>query len=184
LVLVGVPALHACGGAQTHVIQVGAMPAGASFTGVWFSPQYGEMHIEQNGSSAIGRYTKDERSGRLQGSVEGDVLRFEWTESRELIVGRPVETKGHGYFKIVRHEEDDTWNLDGRWGTDASEHNGGPWTAVKSKTRRPDLEGNGGSGSSGSSDSASPSSSGSDSGDYSGHDVGSPSKGGGDLDNL
>jgi uncharacterized membrane protein YgcG len=146
------------------------------------------MHIEQNGSSAIGRYSKDERAGRIQGSVEGDVMRFEWTDSRELIVGRPVETKGHGYFKIVKHDDDDTFNLDGRWGTDASEHNGGPWTAVKSKTRRPDLEGNGGSGSSdspSSGGSSSGSSGSSDPNDYSGRDVGSPpNKGSGELDNL
>jgi hypothetical protein len=184
LVLAGVPALHGCGGAPAHTIQVGPMPAGATFTGVWFSPQYGELHLEQNGSSAIGRYTKDERSGRLQGSVEGDVLRFEWTESRELIVGRPTETKGHGYFKIVKHEADDTWNLDGRWGTDASEHNGGPWTAVKSKTRKPEIGGEaGGSSDSSSSGSSSSGSSGSDSNDFSGRDV-SPSKGSGELDNL
>ncbi|HEX6240908.1 MAG TPA: hypothetical protein VFZ61_08440 [Polyangiales bacterium] len=181
LVFAGALALHGCGGAPKHVIQVGPMPDGGTFTGVWFSPQYGEMHIEQNGSSAIGRYSKDERSGRLQGSVEGDVLRFEWTESRELIVGRPTETKGHGYFKIIKHSDDDTWNLDGRWGNDASEHDGGPWTAVKSKTRRPDVGGGGGAAEP-SSGSSSPSSS--DENDYSGRDVGAPSGGSGELDNL
>ena len=181
LVLAGIFALYGgCGGAPKHVIQVGPMPDGGSFTGVWFSPQYGEMHIEQNGSSAIGRYTKDERSGRIQGTVEGDVLRFEWTESRELIVGRPTETKGHGYFKLVKHDEDDTWNLDGRWGNDASEHDGGPWTGVKSKTRKPDVQGEGGA-----APAATPSSgSSSDEGDYSGRDVSAPSGGGGELDNL
>src|SRR5688572_7662695 len=56
------------GGAAQPVVQVGPMAEGGSFTGVWFSPQYGEMPLEQNGSSAIGRYSKDERSGRLQGS--------------------------------------------------------------------------------------------------------------------
>jgi hypothetical protein len=181
LVLASALALHGCGGAPKHVIQVGPMPDGGSFTGVWFSPQYGEMHIEQNGSSAIGRYSRDERSGRIQGSVEGDVMRFEWTESRELIVGRPTETKGHGYFKIVKHADDDTWNLDGRWGTDESEHNGGPWTAVRSKTRRPEVSPAGESAPS--SGSSTPSSS--DENDYGGRDVGSPSSGGsGELDNL
>ena len=150
LVLVGTPALHGCGGAPTHSITVGALPAGASFTGVWFSPEYGEMHIEQSGATAVGRYFKDERAGRLQGSIEGDVMRFEWTENRELIVGRQVETKGHGYFKIYKNEAEDTWNLKGEWGTDASETGGGPWSAVKSKTRRPDVAGTGGSTSAGS----------------------------------
>jgi hypothetical protein len=178
IALACVPALQGCGGAAKHSIHVGNMPPGGSFTGVWFSPQYGEMHIDQSGATAIGRYTKDEREGRLQGSVEGDVLRFEWKESRELIVGRPTETKGHGYFKIFKKEDEDTWNLQGEWGTDASESGGGPWTAVKSKTRRPDVSGDGSGGSSGSSDSAG-SSSGSG-GDFGGTDVGSGSSGGGD----
>lgn len=178
IALVSLPTLQGCGGAPKHTVQVGPMPAGATFTGVWFSPQYGELHIEQNGSTAIGRYSKDERSGRIQGTVEGDVLRFEWTESRELIVGRPVETKGHGYFKIVKDEADDTWRLDGRWGNDASETDGGPWTAVKSKTRKPEVSGDGSGGSSEGSSSGSSDSSSSESNDFSGQDVGSP------LDNL
>jgi hypothetical protein len=182
LVLAAVFAMHGCGGAPKHVVQIGTMPEGGTFTGVWFSPQYGEMHIEQNGSSSIGRYTKDERSGRLQGTIEGDVMRFEWVESRELIVGRPVQTKGHGYFRLTKSDADQTWNLEGRWGNDASEHDGGPWTAVKSKTRKPDIDGDGAEGSSGSSGSSNSGSS--DPNDYSGHDTSAPSGGSGALDNL
>lgn len=132
-----------CAGSPKHTIHAKSMPAGGSFTGVWFSPQYGEMHIRQDGATAIGRYTKDERVGRLQGSVEGDIMRFEWAERRELIVGRPVQTKGHGYFRIVKDTAEDTWKLVGEWGHDAAETGGGPWNAVKSKTRRPELDGEG-----------------------------------------
>lgn len=128
-----------CGGSQA-ALKIRAMPEGGSFTGVWFSPQYGEMHILQSGSSAIGRFAKDERFGRLQGSVEGDVMRFEWTEERELIVGRPVQTRGHGYFRIVKDTAEDTWKLVGEWGHDAAERGGGPWNAVKSKTRKPEID--------------------------------------------
>jgi hypothetical protein len=177
------PALQGCGGGAKHSIRVGPMPAGGSFTGVWFSPQYGEMHIEQSGSTAIGRYTKDERQGRLQGSVEGDVLRFEWKEKREMVVGRPAESKGHGYFKVYKKEDEDTWNLQGEWGTDASETGGGPWTAVKSKARQPDVAGDGSGGSSSGSGSGSGSG-----GDFGGTDVGSGSgssgSGGGGSDDL
>jgi hypothetical protein len=130
--------LVGCGGSPK--LQVRAMPEGGSFTGVWFSPQYGEMHILQSGSSAIGRYAKDERVGRLQGAVEGDIMRFEWTEERELIVGRPVQTRGHGYFRIVKDTAEDTWKLMGEWGNDAAERGGGPWNAVKSKTRKPEID--------------------------------------------
>jgi hypothetical protein len=172
-----------CGGRdKLPPIQVKPMPEGGSFSGVWFSPQYGEMHVLQTGSSAIGRYTKDERQGRMQGNVEGDVMRFEWTEQRELIVGRPVQAKGHGYFRIVKDDVEDNWKLIGEWGNDAAERGGGPWTAVKSKTRKPELdsEGNASEGTSGSS---SGSSSGSGDG-FEGRDVAPDSSESGDLKDL
>ena len=140
--------LVGCGDPKNTLV-VKPMPPGGSFTGVWFSPQYGEMHLLQNGASAIGRYAKDERIGRIQGGVEGDVMRFEWTEQRELIVGRPVQTRGHGYFRIVKDPAEDTWKLVGEWGNDAEERGGGPWNAVKSRTRKPDLDPDGKSSTSG-----------------------------------
>jgi hypothetical protein len=170
--LAAIALLTACAGKGLPPIEVKSMPEGGSFTGVWFSPQYGEMHILQSGSSAIGRYTKDERAGRLQGNVEGDVMRFEWSEQRELIVGRKVQTKGHGYFRIVRDEAEKSWKLVGEWGNDAAERGGGPWNAVKSRTRKPEIDSSGNevdpssggsSSSSGSEDSADDDSTGSDS---------------------
>src|SRR5689334_7488938 len=86
-----------CGGGGVNIPQ-GPMPQGGSFTGVWHSPQYGEMQMVQTGNSVVGEYTKDERSGTLQGTVQGNVMRFEWSEERELVAGRPVITRGHGYF--------------------------------------------------------------------------------------
>jgi hypothetical protein len=138
--LVAVALAAACASTGAPPIQVKSMPEGGSFTGVWFSPQYGEMHVLQSGSSAIGRYTKDERVGRLQGNIEGDVMRFEWKEQRELIVGRPVTTKGHGYFRIVKDDVENSWKLLGEWGNDDAERGGGPWTAVKSRTRKPEID--------------------------------------------
>jgi hypothetical protein len=123
-----------CASTAIPPIQIKSMPEGGTFTGVWHSPQYGEMHIRQSGSSAIGRYTKDERNGRIQGNVEGDVMRFEWSEKRELIAGRAVQTKGHGYFRMVRDEVEKNWKIVGEWGNDAAERGGGPWNAVKSKS--------------------------------------------------
>src|SRR4051794_38328753 len=61
--------LTGCAGKAEPVLQIKSMPEGGDFTGVWHSPQYGEMHIRQTGASAIGRYTKDERKGRIQGNV-------------------------------------------------------------------------------------------------------------------
>ena len=80
-------------------------------------------------------------------------MRFEWPEQRELIIGRPTTTKGRGYFRLVKDDREDNWKLIGEWGTDGDETGGGPWNAVKSKTRRPDMGGSGGESESSSSES-------------------------------
>jgi hypothetical protein len=129
-------ALGACGGGQ-HGITTGAMPEGGTFHGVWHSPQYGEMHFCQSGDRVIGEYTKDERNGQVQGSVDGDVLFFDWTEDRELVTGRPSTTTGHGYFRL-RFEEDGRYYLDGEWGLHDEYRGGGLWRAVKLERRQPD----------------------------------------------
>lgn len=127
-----------CGGGSASV-SAGPMPSEGSFTGVYFSPQYGEMHMIQNGSSVIGEYKKDERSGRIQGSADGDLMRFEWTERRAMVSNRPTVTQGRGYFKYSIGGSNNEHSLTGEWGLDDNEAGGGPWTAVKSKRREPRL---------------------------------------------
>jgi hypothetical protein len=135
--------LVGCGGTSKPGLHAGNMPAGGSFTGVWFSPQYGEMHMQQNGATVIGRYEKQETKGRIQGTVEGDLMRFEWTQSKELIVGRPNMSKGHGYFRVSYDDAEKAWKVAGEWGIDDKEDGGGPWTAIRAKSREPDVDGNG-----------------------------------------
>lgn len=130
----------ACGGGSASVT-AGPMPAEGSFTGVYFSPQYGEMHMIQNGSSVIGEYKKDERSGKIQGDADGDLMRFEWTENRAMVSNRPTVTRGRGYFRYTIVAENNEHRLAGEWGLDDNETGGGPWTAVKSKRRQPRLSG-------------------------------------------
>lgn len=115
------------------------MPPEGSFTGVYFSPQYGEMHMIQNGSSVIGEYKKDERSGKIQGDADGNLMRFEWTENRAMVSNRPTVTRGRGYFRYSINPTNDEHQIDGEWGLDENETGGGPWTAVKSKRRQPRL---------------------------------------------
>lgn len=162
-------AATACGGGSASV-SAGPMPPEGSFTGVYFSPQYGEMHMIQNGSSVIGEYKKDERTGKIQGDADGDLMRFEWTESRAMVSNRPTVTRGRGYFRYSISATNNEHQLDGEWGMDDNESGGGPWTAVKSKRREPRLSTDGDRGSSGGSSSGS-------SGDYGDDDVG-----GGDSD--
>ena len=140
--------LTACGGSGTS-LQVGKMPEGGSFHGVFFSPQYGEMHMVQNGNAVVGKYKKDERSGTLQGEVEGDIMRFEWVEYKAMVSNRPQETRGHGYFRYMIDPGSGDHVIKGRWGLGDDDTNGGEWNAYKSKTREPDLDSLGGGPSSG-----------------------------------
>ena len=128
----------ACGGGS-HSIVPGQMPADGSFTGVFFSTQYGEMHLIQDGSTVHGRYELDERVGTIQGEVDGDVLNFEWVEGKAMVSNRPTETRGHGYFRYVVDPSNGDHLLKGRWGLGDDNYNGGEWNAYKMKNREPDL---------------------------------------------
>ncbi len=134
-VSLGLLVLAACGGGSAR-IHIGTMPEGASFEGVWQSPQYGNMHLCQTGSQVVGDFEKDERRGRIQGTIQGDVLRFQWEERREMVVGRPQISRGRGYFRIQIGQDGDQYIL-GEWGHDDQETGGGPWNAAKLRRRRP-----------------------------------------------
>lgn len=124
-----------CAGSQKP--EPGPMPKGATFYGVWQSPQYGSLHICQSGNQVVGDYAKHERSGRIQGRIEGDLLTFQWEDKRELIAGHPKERRGHGYFRIEIGEDGDQY-LKGEWGLDDAYSGGGPWNAVKLRRGAPD----------------------------------------------
>ena len=126
-----------CGGGGVSVPE-GPMPDGGNFTGVWHSPQYGEMHMIQTGQSVRGEYTKDERHGTITGTVRGNVMRFEWSERRELVAGRPSTTRGRGYFRYAIGEDTDHY-IRGEWGHDNDISGGGPWNAVRDRRARPQL---------------------------------------------
>jgi hypothetical protein len=129
-----------CGGGSTANIDPGTMPENGTYSGVYFSPQYGEMHLVQNGTAVVGKFKKDERSGKIQGEADGDVLRFEWTEYKAMVSNRPQETRGHGYFRYMIDASNGDHVLKGRWGLNDDDSTGGEWNAYKSRTREPDLE--------------------------------------------
>lgn len=132
-------ALGACGGGGGRAnVSPGVMPAGETFTGVFHSLQYGEMQFVQTGNQVVGEYVKDERRGQIQGTVTGDLLRFEWSERRELVQGRPNISRGRGYFRFVVGDDTDSY-LVGEWGHDNNETGGGEWRAVRDRRRRPSL---------------------------------------------
>jgi hypothetical protein len=130
----------ACGGATAN-ISAGEMPDEGTFNGVYHSPQYGEMHLVQNGSAVAGKYKSEMRKGKIQGEAEGDLLRFEWTEYKAMVSNRPQETRGHGYFRYVIDKGTGDHVLKGEWGIGDNEAGGGPWNMYKMKNREPDIGG-------------------------------------------
>ena len=127
--------IFGCGGSQKP--KAGPLPEGATFYGVWQSPQYGNMHMCQSGKQVIGDYIKNERAGRIQGDVDGDLLIFQWEDRRELVSGKPQIRRGRGYFRIQIGEDGDQY-VQGEWGMDDDLSGGGPWNAVKLRRGQPD----------------------------------------------
>jgi len=132
------PNVMGCGGGSGVNVAEGPMPDGGSFTGVWHSPQYGEMHMVQTGQQVVGNYTKDERTGRIQGTVRGNVMRFEWSEQREMVSGVPQTTRGRGYFRYAVGDDGDHY-IQGEWGHDDNMAGGGPWNAVRDRRAQPEV---------------------------------------------
>jgi hypothetical protein len=128
-------AILGCGG--SHKPKPGPLPQGATFYGVWESPQYGNMHLCQSGDQVIGDYVKHERAGRIQGAVNGDLLIFQWEDRRELVEGKPQVRRGRGYFRIEIGEDGDQY-IRGEWGMEDDVSGGGPWNAVKLRRGEPD----------------------------------------------
>lgn len=160
LALLFAGSLLACGSSAPKIV-AGPMPEGGTFTGVYFSPQYGEMNMIQNGSAVIGEYKQDERSGKIQGEASGDLMKFEWTEHKAMVANRAQEARGHGYFRYMIDKANGDHVIKGEWGLNDAETGGGPWNAVKSKRKIPKLSTESGESSSGGESNDSNSSSGS-----------------------
>lgn len=139
LSLLSVSLFVGCGGGAASNVSAGEMPDNGTFTGVYHSPQYGEMNLIQNGSAVAGEYKQEMRRGKIQGEAEGDLLRFEWTEYKAMVSNRPQETRGHGYFKYKVDPNNGDHVLMGEWGLGDNEAGGGQWNAYKQKNKEPHL---------------------------------------------
>ena len=142
-----------CGGTQvakTASVQAGDMPAGADWTGVYFSELYGYLHLVQDGNTVSGKWIRPvkDRWGDVHGTATGDLVRFTWTEHLIGGVGPNSRKSGKGYFKYKRppgDNVDDT--IAGELGRNEDETGEG-WDAVKQRNIKPDLSSIGGSGAS------------------------------------
>jgi hypothetical protein len=135
--------LAACSGSRNAAqmntqIQQGAMPEGGMFAGVWFS-NWGEMTIEVDGSSAVGQFCDEQnnRYGRLEGTVRGDVLRLHWYTNDVSMGNVPRTTDGTAIVQLsfTQQGENQGQHYEGTWGYNQSNADGGPLRADRSAHR-------------------------------------------------
>lgn len=99
------------------------LPAGIDVTGKWDS-NWGRLVLTQTGPKLSG--TSDYNDGRLEGTVDGDLILFDWVQP-----GNPSEARqeafGKGWFRISQ----DGLRLEGKWGYGPEREGGGAWLAER-----------------------------------------------------
>jgi hypothetical protein len=131
-----------CGGARDPLsanLQPGDMPSGETWSGVYYHPVFGYLHMVEQGSNVVGRWKRTDQSawGELSGTKIGNVLRYSWREHRYGLVGAAAEHRGKGYF-VYKAGNGGISQLDGQYGLDADEA-GSDWHCVKQMRLEPDL---------------------------------------------
>jgi hypothetical protein len=120
----------------------GEMPVGGDWTGVYYDQLYGNLHLKVDGDAAVGRWRRDsgESWGELNGTVDGNVMHYEWVEHRIGMVGPSADTRGKGYF-VYRDSsvEKDPDYIEGERGLKDDEL-GQKWKAIKQANVVPDLD--------------------------------------------
>ena len=135
-------ALAGCGGgggAKAANVQPGDMPSGESWTGVYYHPVFGYLHMQEQDTNVVGKWKRTDQSawGELSGVKTGNVLHFSWKEHKYGLVGPAAEQAGKGYF-VYKPGQEGIAELDGQFGT-GNDETGGDWHNVKQKNIKPDL---------------------------------------------
>jgi len=140
-------ALAACSGvmeSKTANVKSGPMPEGEAWTGVYFHPVFGYLHMQEEGSNVVARWKRTDHSywGELSGTVTGNVLHYTWKEHKIGMVGASATTHGKGYF-VYKLNKENIGELDGEFGMNDSEV-GSSWKNVKQVRMPPDIKSIGG----------------------------------------
>jgi hypothetical protein len=124
---------------QAVTVVPGPMPSGETFTGLFHSQEIGDVNLEQTGDTVIGCYEYDRAQchvrGRIEGRVEGNLLRFAWTEDHRAC-GRLSVPPGRGYFLFWKDSADNGRAV-GEWGYSDNEDGNGQWLLFRVPNRRP-----------------------------------------------
>jgi len=130
-----------CGGhgAAFPGVTAGPMPADQTWPGVYYNPVYGNLHLTEQDNSVVGRWRRTDSShwGELSGTVEGNLLRFKWTEHTYGSVGPAADLRGNGIF-VYKIGQNDVPELDGKYALEDRDETG-DWHCVKQLNVKPDL---------------------------------------------
>jgi hypothetical protein len=132
-----------CGGSNGEPkmanVQPGSMPAGGEWTGVYYSPTYGMLHILAEGDNINGawRTSAGDAWGELYGKADGDLLKYSWTEHKSGLIGEGATRSGNGYFKYTAPKENEPHEIVGEWGLGESDA-GNTWSGIKQNNVEPD----------------------------------------------
>jgi hypothetical protein len=125
----------------TANVKANDLPAAGDWSGVFYSPLYGHLHLVKEGNSVSGKWRTagGDKWGELHGEVTGDLLKYKWVEHKIGMVGPGATAEGHGYFKyFVPDDETANHEIKGEWGLERSEV-GNRWEAVRQRNMLPDL---------------------------------------------
>ena len=101
-------------GPRSHPLAPGILWAGK------WDTNFQEMTLHQQGNRVWGVVNYHE--GSLDGTADGDVLRFKWSQ-------RENHQHGRGYFRM----SPDGQHLEGRFGYEDNDDNGGRWWADRAE---------------------------------------------------
>jgi hypothetical protein len=124
----------------TANVKAGDLPPAGDWSGVFYSPLYGHLHLVKQGNIVSGKWrtTNGDKWGELHGESTGDLLKYKWVEHRIGMIGPGSTTEGHGYFKYyVPADPNANHEIKGQWGLESSEV-GNPWEAVRQRNMTPD----------------------------------------------
>ena len=143
--IAGSVVLTACGGggAKSAKVTPGDMPSGESWTGVYFHPVYGYLHMEEQDTNVRAKWKRADQSawGELSGTKNGNVLHFTWKEYKSGVVAGAQQ--GKGYFVYTRKPDMEQAEIRGEYGLGADE-TGSEWNMKKQLRMQPDLKSIGG----------------------------------------
>jgi hypothetical protein len=136
-------ALVACGGgpdAKFASIKSGDMPENQTWTGVYYNPVYGHLHLIEQDTNIVGRWKRTDSShwGELSGTAEGNVVHFTWKEHQYGAIGPSADSHGIGVFVYKMGSDGKIPELDGQYSLEDSD-SVGQWHCVKQVGMKADI---------------------------------------------